>query len=243
MASRERPAPALDADRLDEPPEGAAAAAAEAVETEAAAAEAEARAAVARARAIRLRRQTAQPDDGDTAEPEGTTADTTSGAPLQRRPGKVVAVAAAVVLLSAALAASGYMAWHHRVAAQERQRNAEFAAAAREAVVTFMSLDFNKLEEDIQRISDITTGQFKDRFPIIGDQMAKRVQQSKFVTTATVNDVAVESMTANSAIVLVAATTETKSPDGEQEPQFWHISLGLTEDGGQPKISNIEFVQ
>jgi Mce-associated membrane protein len=238
MVSRERPA------------------AAEAAEAEATAAEAEARAAAARAHAIRLRRQTgeahlqtaekgeekvtAKPDDSETAASDGTTA-----AASRRHPAKIVAVAAAIVLLCVSLAASGYLLWHHRVVAAERQHRAEFAAAAREAVVTFMSLDVNNLGEDIQRITDITTGQFKDRFPIIGDQMAKRVQESKMVTTAKVNEVAVESMTANSAIVLVAATGEAKGPEGaqEQEPQFWHIALGLTEDGGTPKISNIEFVQ
>jgi Mce-associated membrane protein len=240
MTSRERPAPALDADRRDEPPEATAAASAAAAEAEAAAAEAEARAATARARALRLRRQAGEAGSGSDAA-DSDTADR----PGRRRPHatKVVTVAAALVLLCGSLAASGYMVWHHRIAAQERQRNAEFTAAAREAAVTFMSLDFNKLDEGIQRIADISTGQFKDRFPIIGDQMAKRVQQSKLVTTATVNEVAVESMTADSAIVLVAATTESKSPEGAQEPQFWHMALRLTEDGGQPKISNVEFVQ
>ncbi|MGH3558047.1 MAG: hypothetical protein ACRDTK_11260 [Mycobacterium sp.] len=254
MTSRERPPPALDTNHLDDAPAATALALAEAAEAEAAAAEAEARAAAARARAIRLRRQADAPppnhsDGGDTADPDG---DGTAGAPaastarsrrLRRPRRKTVAAGAATVLVCASLAASGYMAWQHRIVAQERQRAAEFAAAARQDVVTLMSLDFNKTPEDLQRIADNSTGNFKNHFPLVAEQLTKGLQQSKVVTTATVTDVAVESMTENSAVVLVAATTNAKSPDGAEQPRSWHIALGLTKDGGQPKMSNVEFVQ
>ena len=62
-------------------------------------------------------------------------------------------------------------------------------------------------------------------------------------STVTVHDVAVESMTDNSAIVLVAATTEAKGAEGPPQPRSWHIALGLRRDGGKPKMANIEFVQ
>ncbi|HET9874509.1 MAG TPA: hypothetical protein VFQ37_01940, partial [Mycobacterium sp.] len=76
--------------------------------------------------------------------------------------------------------------------------------------------------------------------------LTKRLQASKVVTKTTVDDVAVESLTDNSAIVLVAATTEATGaakPDDARPPQSWHIALGLTMDGGQPKMSSIEFVE
>ncbi len=249
MGARERPESALDDDSVDHPPpEAVAVALAEAAEAEALAAEAEARAAAARARAIRLRRQAmaAGHSDGadmaDLADPTGL-----DSAPPQRwwrrRPGrKDIAVGATVGLICVSLAASGYLLWHHRGITQQRQRTAEFAAVAREAVVTFMSLDANNTEENMQRIADLTTGRFKDGFPAISDELTKRLQQSQVVTTATVNEVAVESMTGDSAVVLVAATTGAKEPDGVERPQSWHIALRLTKDGGHPKISSIEFV-
>lgn len=240
MASR-----APDDDHGNEPPEPTAAALAAAVEAEAvaaeaeaAAAEAEAVAAAARARAIRLR-----------CEAAGAVGihDTSAGLVprwWRRRPRRrAVAVAATITLVCAVFAANGYMMWHHRVTVQEKQRAAEFATAARQAVTTLMSLDFNKTGDDMLRIAEISTGRFRDRFPAVAAEMSKRLQQSKVVTTATVNDVAVESINGDSATVLVAATTAAKQPQGAQEPQAWHIALGLSRDDGQPKISSIEFVQ
>ncbi|GFG74509.1 hypothetical protein [Mycobacterium botniense] len=257
MTVGDRPVSAPGAGDRDDAPKSASFVLAEAAEAEALAAEAEARAAAARARAERLRRQAEaassdRPDGRDTATPhaddtgpDAPAADT--GPPRHRRlrhPGiKVTAVCAGLVLICASLAASGYMVWRDHAASQQKHRIAEYAAAARRDVAALMSLDFNKTKEDLQRIEDNSTGRFKSTFPAFADQLSKRLQQSKMVTTVTVNDVAVESMTDDSAIVLVAATTQATGPDGQLQPQPWHIALGLRRDGGQPKMSSIEFVQ
>jgi Mce-associated membrane protein len=209
---------------------------AEAAEAEAAAVEAQA--AAARARAIRLRRQAA--------------ADAGSRVPwrwrLRRPTGKTMVVGAAIIVICASLALSGYFVWIDRIASQQRQRSAEFVATARQDVMALMSLDFNKTKEDMQRISDNTTGSFRDHFPVVALQLTNGLQRSKVVTTVSVNDVAVQSMTDDSAVVLVAATTQAKSPDDpqpndQQQVQTWHIVLTLLRDKGQPKMSKVEFVQ
>lgn len=255
MTSPERPASALDTEGRDETPESSLLGLAEEAEAEAAAAEAEARAAAARARAIRLRREadsipSDDSPDVDLAEPsdEYAAVDTPSAVASRRRrlrrPGrKAVVVGAAVVLLCAALAASGYMYRQDRMALQQRQRAAEYATAARQDIAALMSLDANKAKEDMQRIADNCTGNFKSSFPMIAEQLTKGLEQSKVKTTATVHDVAVESMTENSAIVLVAATTEATPPGEQPQSRTWHIALGLRMDGGKPKMANIEFVQ
>lgn len=241
MTSPERPDSALEL--------------AEAAEAEAAAAEAEARAASARARAIRLRReadttpsdQPADADTADSADDGAALAAPAKDAPRSRRShrlsGKAVAAAAAIVLICASLAASGYMFWQDRIAWQQRHRAAEYAEAARQDIAALMSLDFNNATEDMQHIADNSTGNFKNSFPMIAQQLTKGLQEAKVTTTVTVHDVAVESMTDNSAIVLVAATTEAQGPEGPPQPRSWHIALGLREDGGKPKMANIEFVQ
>jgi Mce-associated membrane protein len=259
MTSRERPASALDTGHGDDASEADPLALAEAAEAEAAAAEAEARAAAARARAIRLRREAdaapaehsdEQDDPTDVAESDDalstsdTATTTTAQSPRPRRLiWTAVTVVAGILLICAALAGSGYMVWQDRVASQQRQRAAEFAAAARQGVTALMSLDFKKTNEDLQRIADNSTGNFRNSFPAVADKLTKGLEQSKVTTTVTVNDVAVESMTDNSAIVLVAATTEAKAPDGPPQPRSWHLALGLRRDGGKPKMANIEFVQ
>lgn len=167
-------------------------------------------------------------------------------APAGRRGGfvlKVVAMTLASLLTVALLGASGYMVWQHRNVAAEQQRRAEFAAAGRQSVVTLMSLDFNKAKDDVQRIIDNSTGTFKDDFKNQAEDFIKVAQDSKVITEVTVNVAAVESMTDDSAVVLVSATSRvTNSAGAKQEPRSWRLSVNLQREGGQIKMSKVEFV-
>ena len=116
----------------------------------------------------------------------------------------------------------------HRHQAAEQQRRAEYAAAGRQSVVTLMSLDFNKAKADVQRIIDNSTGQFRDDFKNQADDFVKVAQDSKVITEVTVNSTGVESMTNDSAVVLVSATSRvTNAAGAKQEPRTWRLSVSL----------------
>ncbi|MGH3543077.1 MAG: hypothetical protein ACRDT5_07190 [Mycobacterium sp.] len=254
-----RPPEASDAEHRDDPrlasQGGEVSISASDVEEEAA--RAEARAAAARARAIRLRQLAreaspalgATPNDpsiridaADELEPQPA-GSTRSRRPRLRRPGrKAVAVCAAIVFICASLGASGYMAWEHRAALHERQRAAEFIAAARQGVVTLMSIDVGKAKEDVQRIIDDSTGDFKAQLLLASAGLANAVEQSKVSVKVTVGAAAVESMTDDSAIVLVAATSEGNKPD-DKRPRSWRLSVTLKRDDGRPKMSKVEYMR
>jgi Mce-associated membrane protein len=135
------------------------------------------------------------------------------------------------------------MVQKHRHQAAEQQRSAEYTAAARQSVVTLMSLDFNKAKEDVQRIIDNSTGQFKDDFKNHADDFIKVAQDSKVTTEVTVNATGVEQMTNDTAVVLVSATSRvTNAAGAKQEPRTWRLSVGLQRDGGQIKMAKVEFV-
>ena len=135
------------------------------------------------------------------------------------------------------------MYWNHRQAQAEQQRRAEFAAAARQGVVTLMSLDYNKAKEDVQRIIDNSTGQFKTDFQSTAEDFIKVAIDSKAVTETNVTATAVESMTDDTATVLVAATSRvTNAAGAKQEPRAWRLSVNLARDGGQLKLAKVEFV-
>ncbi|WP_319456122.1 MULTISPECIES: hypothetical protein [unclassified Mycobacterium] len=156
---------------------------------------------------------------------------------------KVGAAALVIVASLGLLGLGGSMYWHHRnVEAQQRQ-SAEFAAAARQSVVTLMSLDFNKAEEDVKRILDNTTGDFKKDFENSAQEFVQVAQASKVVTEATVNAVAVQSMTKDTATVLVAVVTRVSNAASKtQEPRSWRLSVDVTRDGDQLKLAKVEFV-
>lgn len=169
-----------------------------------------------------------------------------SGRRWPRRP-KLSAVAAviAVVVSLAAVGASVEMAVLHKHAVRERQQVAEFAAAARQGVVTLTSLDFEHAKEGVQRIVEVSTGTFKDDFLKMADDFTNVVEQSKVVSQGSVQATAVDldSMTDTSAVVLVASTSEvTNAAGAKQDPRKYRLIVTMTRDGGQLKMSKVEFV-
>jgi Mce-associated membrane protein len=156
---------------------------------------------------------------------------------------KVLAAGLALGCTCALITLSVLMVISHRHQAAEQQRRAEYAAAGRQSVVTLMSLDFNNAKADVQRIIDNSTGQFRDDFKNQADDFVKVAQDSKVITEVTVNSTGVESMTNDSAIVLVSATSRVSNAAGaKQEPRTWRLSVSLQRDGGQIKMSKVEFV-
>jgi Mce-associated membrane protein len=160
-----------------------------------------------------------------------------------RRVLKLLAVGLSLVCTAALITLSVLMVISHRHQAADQQRRAEYAAAARQSVVTLMSLDFNKAKDDVQRIIDNSTGQFKDDFKTQEEDFIKVAQESKVITEVTVNATAVESMTDDSAVVLVSAASRvTNAAGAKQEPRSWRLSVNLQREGGQIKMSKVEFV-
>lgn len=211
-------------------------------------AEAEARAEAARARARELRRQAeAASSDGAGG---ADSVDEVESPPSRRRrlrlhrPGrKALVVTAALLVSGAALTGSGYLVWHHRQSIQQSQRSTEFATAARQAVLLMMSIDPKKAREDMQRFADETTGQFKAGVLMGAEDMVKALEQSNVVAKASVQAAGVQSMTEDSAVVLVAAKSEiTKADQAKPEVRTWRLVVDVEREGGQLKISKIEFV-
>jgi Mce-associated membrane protein len=240
---------------------------AEEADAEAAEAEATAAAARARARAIRLRRQAAAEVEATATEVEAQATDVETEASSEAensadgkedvadeparerrrwRLGRILKVLAAGIAFActcALITLSVLMVQNHRHQAAEQQRSAEYAAAARQSVVTLMSLDFNKAKEDVQRIIDNSTGQFKDDFKNQADDFIKVAQDSKVITEVAVNATGVEQMTNDTAVVLVSATSRvTNAAGAKQEPRTWRLSVNLQRDGGQIKMAKVEFV-
>ncbi|QRY47823.1 hypothetical protein JVX93_14175 [Mycolicibacterium boenickei] len=152
-------------------------------------------------------------------------------------------VGVAILVSGALLAASGYMIWYHQQADREQQRRAEFSAAASQAAVTLMSIDSATAQDNVRQIIDNSTGQFKDDIQSSAEDLVKAAQDSKATTKATVKASAVQSMDADSAVVLVGtATTVSNSAGANQQPRNWRLSLTMVKDGEQIKMSKVEFV-
>ncbi|OBG28149.1 hypothetical protein A5672_04355 [Mycobacterium alsense] len=155
-----------------------------------------------------------------------------------------IAAAAAVIGICVFVGLSVYMVAQHRDATRQQQRQAEFVDGAKRGVLSMISLDYNKAKDDVQRVIDGSTGQFKDDFQHRANDFVAVVTQSKAVTSGTVNAAALESVTGNSAVVLVSATSQvTNSPPGKDVPPLvWRLKVTVSEVGGQYKMSKVEYV-
>jgi len=155
-----------------------------------------------------------------------------------------VGIATATALICVSLLATAYMAWQHFTLIREHRHAAEFAAAARRGVEMMMSIDPDHAQENVQRTIDVMTGALKSQLEATSTYMVKSAQDAKVTTKATAEDAAVESMTDNSAVVLVVAKSDTTNPDkSKRPPVFWRLSVNIDRDGSQLKMSKIDFVQ
>lgn len=155
-----------------------------------------------------------------------------------------IAAVVAVIGICAFVGLSAYMVAQHRDATKHQQRQAAFVAGAKQGVLSMISLDFNKAKEDVQRVIDGSTGQFKDDFQQRANDFVSVVTQSKAVTEGTVNATALESINGNSAVVLVSATSQvTNAPPGKDVPPLvWRLRVTVSDIGGHYKMSKVEYV-
>lgn len=162
---------------------------------------------------------------------------------LVRRALKAAAAALVIVASIAFIGLTATMYVQHRHAEAQRQQTAAFAAAAGQGAVILMSMNFDKAEEDVQRIVDNTTGDFHKSFQEQADNFVKVAQSSKVVIQATVTSAGIQKMTKDTATALVTVTTRVSNmASDKQDPRAWRLVIDLARDGGQIKMSKVEFV-
>jgi Mce-associated membrane protein len=155
---------------------------------------------------------------------------------------KYAAVILAVLGIAALASTSAWIVVKHQQAEQRRDLSAQFSAAARQGVVSLMSLDFNRAQQDVQRIIDNSTGQFREDFQSQAEEFAKVAESSKVVTEANVTATAVQTMTDDTADVLVAAaSTITNAQGAKEDPRSWRLIVSVARDGDQIKMAKVEF--
>lgn len=204
---------------------------AELAEAEAAEADALAQAAAARAKAI--------PADDEMAD-EDEIADQPAG---RSRVPQTAGLALAALLTAAALTLTVLMVWQHGKVAAQRFSDHRFVDAAREGVVALLSIDHSRARADVQRVLDLSTGQFHDDFARSADDFVKTAEDSKAVTKGTVNVAALERVDGDKAVVLIAAVSEVTNAGGaKQDPRPFRMSVTVDRAGDTCKMSDVEFV-
>ncbi|MBJ8343883.1 hypothetical protein [Antrihabitans sp. YC2-6] len=151
----------------------------------------------------------------------------------------IVLFATAVVF---AVLAGSQLQRHHE-SENERTRDAEILATARSGVTAMISIRDVSAAADVQKVLDQSTGTFKNDFQARATAFIGVVEEAKVVTQGDVLAEGIESRTRDSAVVLVSATSTVSNAAGAaDETRNWRLRVTMTDDEGQYKMSNVEFV-
>lgn len=154
-----------------------------------------------------------------------------------------IAVALAGLVIGACLVLTGLMLWQHRAVAERQARDGRIVDAARAAVTALMSIEHTRARADVQRVLDLSTGTFRDDFAKTADDFVKTAETQKVVTAARVKAAALQSTDGDGGVVLVALDNEVSNVAGaKNDPRPFRMSVQVTDDGGQFKMSSLEFV-
>jgi len=212
---------------------------AELAQAEAEEADAREQAALAKARAQRLRNS----EEVDVEErPESPVAGPTGG-PRRPRWWRAATWAVCALAIGGLLALTGIMINNHKQVSAERAHDREVVEAADNGVVALLSIDHSRAQDDVQRVLDLSIGAFHDDFASRAADFVKTAQDSKAVTKGSITASALESATADSAIVLLAASSQVTNLSGARgDPRPWRMSVTMSRDEDKWKMSNVEFV-
>lgn len=134
----------------------------------------------------------------------------------------------------------GYRLYETRQAEKTRDL---LLATARQSAVNLTSIDYERVDADVQRILDSATGTFYDDFKARSGPFIEVIRKVKSKSVGTVSEAGVESVGPQEGRVLLAVSVKTTNVGvPEERPQYWRMRLTLTKQGDEAKVSEVEFV-
>jgi Mce-associated membrane protein len=153
---------------------------------------------------------------------------------------------ATVVGVVAILALGGVVGWLGFKTYQLRQDQEQrelFLRVGRQGAVNLTTIDWQNVNNDIQRILDSATGPFYDDFSKRSQPFIEVVKKVQSKSVGTVTEAGLESLSRNEARVLVAVSVKTSNLGAEdQPPRAWRMRIDVQKVGGGAKVSNVLFV-
>jgi Mce-associated membrane protein len=145
------------------------------------------------------------------------------------------------LVATVALAATRGREWY--AARQTEQANSAALSAAKQLAVNFVTVDYQKVDADTNRVKAGATGEFLKSYSASVDQLKKVLVANKSVSSVQRTEAALVSGDRDSAVALVGVVAPNKNtcvPDGETKTYRMRLDLRLV--GEQWKVENLEFV-
>lgn len=156
------------------------------------------------------------------------------------RVGAALVASSVIVATLAGLAGwLGYRAYQKHEAQVQRDL---FVQVARQGAVNLTTIDYTRVDADVQRVLDLATGAFRDDFEQRSKPFIEVVKAAQSKSEGTVTDAGLESQRGDSAQVLVAVAVKSRTAGGEQSPREWRMRIEVRSVGDDAKVSNVVFV-
>lgn len=194
-------------------------------------------------------------DDIDAAEVENADAESEaaesdidlSGRPDQANPSPGAPRRALVFGLVVVVVLATLLCWFGFRAHQGQQTQAArtaFLQVARQGALNLTTIDWRHADADVRRILDGATGEFYNDFGKRSQPFIEVLQQAKASTVGTITEAGLESLTGDTAQVLVAVSVQTSNAgEADPVPRVWRMRITVQRVGNQVKVSNVGFVQ
>lgn len=154
-----------------------------------------------------------------------------------------VAVVWCLVVVTVLGCLTGWLGYKAREIHREQSQRALFVQVARQAAINLTTIDHTRVEADVQRILDSSTGTFHDDFQHRMQPFIDVVKQAQSKSQGSITEAALESQDGNEVKVLVAVTVNTSTRGvAEPVPRAWRMRIDVQKVDAGIKVANVEFV-
>jgi Mce-associated membrane protein len=180
--------------------------------------------------------------DTDDDELAGHANDASASPITPQRPRIRAALPMAVVLCIVCAGLGGWLGFRVWQVDQLSAVHARWVQVARQGALNLTTIDHSRVDADVQRILDSSTGRFREDFQNRSQPFVDVVKRAQSKSEGAITEAALESTSADSAQVLVSVSVKTWAADTEQDTKSWRMRIQVQNTGDGAKVSNVEFV-
>lgn len=180
--------------------------------------------------------------DGKAVPPADSAAPDEAKKPLSGK--SLATIGLAGLLVVALVAAAVVLAFLRYQVQSDNEKRQEYVDAAKQAVLNLTTIHPESAQDDVARIIDNSTGEFREDFEGRRDPFISVVQDSQVKTDGTIVEAAMENFAADGpTTVLVAAKTTVSSVDQpEPSDRDFRMRVTVVDQDGKLMASKLEFV-
>lgn len=154
-----------------------------------------------------------------------------------------VLLAICLIVIATSAGVAGWMSYRLQQADDAQHLRNQLVQGASQMALNLTSIDYTRVEADVQRILDSSSGTFHDDFTQRSKPFIDVIGRVKSKSEGTVTGAGIESQSGDEARVLVAVSVKTTNEGAaEQDSKSWRMRISVQKTGDTVKANDVEFV-